>query len=287
PLLSGGDQRGLQVWYDNLVLNGTGNAAFGDAALTVPSNDNMWRGPITLKSNIAVSFDVPASTLTGVAVGAITADSTNLLGGAVSVANVTTGGSGSNAVQALNFGAGIAGGTFTLTVSNAAGTVFHTTAPITWSSSLPTLVANILSALNAISSIFNGVGGVSIVDVALSTPVIDVFPNARLTVTGATVTTASPLVHDYELNNSYADALGGPALVPTGGSLTATQYTWANVPGANQGLTLTGGLPTVNNYSIQMVFDFTQVPPPTGAYNRILDFKARVAPLDRKSTRLN
>src|ERR1019366_9390045 len=44
PLLSGGDQRGLQVWYDNLVLNGTGNAAFGDAALTVPSNDNMWRG---------------------------------------------------------------------------------------------------------------------------------------------------------------------------------------------------------------------------------------------------
>ena len=44
PLITGGNQQGLEVWYDNLVLNGTGNAAFGDAALTVPSNDNMWRG---------------------------------------------------------------------------------------------------------------------------------------------------------------------------------------------------------------------------------------------------
>src|SRR5207244_4194416 len=34
PLANGGIQRGLQVWYSQLVLNGTGNSLFGDAPLT-------------------------------------------------------------------------------------------------------------------------------------------------------------------------------------------------------------------------------------------------------------
>src|SRR5207247_591414 len=35
PLETGGIQRGLQVWYDNLILNGTGNTDFGDAPLVI------------------------------------------------------------------------------------------------------------------------------------------------------------------------------------------------------------------------------------------------------------
>ena len=44
------------------------------------------------------------------------------------------------------------------------------------------------------------------------------------------------LIHDYELNGSFADALGGPSLTPNGGTLNATNYTF----GPNQGLTLAG-----------------------------------------------
>ena len=55
------------------------------------------------------------------------------------------------------------------------------------------------------------------------------------------------LIHDYELNNSYADILGGPSLVPNGGTLEASGYTLA----ANQGLSLSNAIDP-NNYSIQM-----------------------------------
>ena len=43
PLNNGGVSTGLDIWYEHLVLNSPGNATFGDSALTVVSNDNMWR----------------------------------------------------------------------------------------------------------------------------------------------------------------------------------------------------------------------------------------------------
>src|SRR4029079_211665 len=39
------------------------------------------------------------------------------------------------------------------------------------------------------------------------------------------------LIHEYDLNNSFADNRGGPALVPNGGTLNATNYSF----GPNQG----------------------------------------------------
>ena len=49
---------------------------------------------------------------------------------------------------------------------------------------------------------------------------------------------AATVAHIYELNGSLADSLGGPALVAAGGTLNATNYSFA----ANQGLSLLNGL---------------------------------------------
>lgn len=79
------------------------------------------------------------------------------------------------------------------------------------------------------------------------------------------------LTHDYELNGSYADALGGPSLGHDGGTFDAnlTQYVF----GANQGLTLSNGLSNSagnnGNYSIETRFQFTT----TNGYRKILDVK--------------
>ncbi len=73
---------------------------------------------------------------------------------------------------------------------------------------------------------------------------------------------AAPL-HDYQLNSTYADALGGPSLSPDGGTLGPTGYTFA----ANQGLNISS-IANGSVYSIDMVFQFTDV---TG-YRKILDF---------------
>ena len=73
------------------------------------------------------------------------------------------------------------------------------------------------------------------------------------------------LIHDYQLNNSLADAIGGPSLVSNGGTLGATSYSFA----ANQGLTLTNGFANNANYSVEMQFSFTE----TSGYRKILDFK--------------
>ena len=49
---------------------------------------------------------------------------------------------------------------------------------------------------------------------------------------------AASVAHIYELNGSLADSLGGPALSAAGGTLNATNYSFA----ANQGLSLQNGL---------------------------------------------
>lgn len=73
------------------------------------------------------------------------------------------------------------------------------------------------------------------------------------------------IIHDYDLNGSFADNLGGPALVPNGGTLNATNYSFA----PNQGLSLTNALPNTAVYSILTDFSFTT----TSGFRKIIDFK--------------
>jgi len=90
---------------------------------------------------------------------------------------------------------------------------------------------------------------------------------AMLVASGAA--NAAALIHDYQLNGSFADALGGPALVPAGGSLSASNYSF----GPNQGLSLSNGLSTGaatnGNYSIELIFQFSD----TTGFRKIIDFK--------------
>ena len=75
---------------------------------------------------------------------------------------------------------------------------------------------------------------------------------------------AATLTHDYELNGSYADSLGGPSLVNEGGTLTATGYNFA----ANQGLNLSNAI-TPGNYSIELNFSLTDV----SGYRKLVDYQ--------------
>jgi hypothetical protein len=73
-----------------------------------------------------------------------------------------------------------------------------------------------------------------------------------------------PVLHDYELNNSLADTLGGPALVALGGVLTASDYAF----GPNQGLNLSGALNDPAEYTIELLFSFDAL----SGYQKIIDF---------------
>jgi hypothetical protein len=77
------------------------------------------------------------------------------------------------------------------------------------------------------------------------------------------------LTHLYNLNGSFADSFGGPALVPAGGTLNATNYSF----GANQGLSLSSGLSNNATYSILLDFSFSDL---TG-FRKIVDFKDRTS----------
>jgi hypothetical protein len=92
---------------------------------------------------------------------------------------------------------------------------------------------------------------------------------------------AQTVTHIYELNGSYADALGGPALTANGGTLTPTHYAF----GANQGPSLSNGLLDAADYSIELLFEFDT----TSGYRKILDFKDRASDngLYNLSTALN
>ena len=71
--------------------------------------------------------------------------------------------------------------------------------------------------------------------------------------------------HFYSLDNSLADALGGPALVSQGGTLDASHYNF----GVNQGLQLNNAV-QADVYTIDLQFSFDT----TSGYRRIVDFKA-------------
>lgn len=85
------------------------------------------------------------------------------------------------------------------------------------------------------------------------------------------------LVHQYRLDGSYADDLGGPALVPAGGVLGATSYAFE----PNQGLSLENALIDADNYTIETIFNFAE----TSGYRKIIDFKDQAA--DRGLYNLN
>jgi hypothetical protein len=72
----------------------------------------------------------------------------------------------------------------------------------------------------------------------------------------------------YELNGSYAESNGGPSLVPYGGTLGQTGYTF----GVQQGLSLSGtGIFDVYSIDIQFYFDDINASP--NGFERILEFK--------------
>lgn len=82
---------------------------------------------------------------------------------------------------------------------------------------------------------------------------------------------SAALIHNYELNGSLDDSLGGPALVETtsgSGVIGPQAYSFAQ----NQGLRLAAGaFPSLSTYSVETSFLFTD----TAGYRRILDFKNR------------
>ena len=91
---------------------------------------------------------------------------------------------------------------------------------------------------------------------------------SALTANVSDVQAAGPTVaHVYELNGSFADELGGPALVPARGTLDPTNYSF----GPNQGLALSNGLADAGSYSIETVFRFSEI----NGYRKIIDFKDR------------
>lgn len=169
---AGGVVAGLEVWNEKLVLLGTGNSDTGNAPLSILSQDNVWRGPISLRPSVAIAFegalaDTDFATL-GSNIAGLTGTNPTL-----DLLTTTTGGNGVNAVQTLTFGGNITGGNFKLSTSEVqqvtlnsaiAGTTRfrltfdgQTTQEIPYTGTFADNIA-IQNALNALSSI-GGAGG--------------------------------------------------------------------------------------------------------------------------------
>ena len=180
PLYSGGISDGLEVWNDNLILNSPGNATFGDAALAVLGSDMMWRGGTTLSRNSTIS--VPngsrltlygpiddatnpsgsGSSLTLIGGGVLQLVGSNTYRGTTFVSQGTLvvangdalGGTGVSEVQTLTL-SGATTGTFTLSFNG------NVTGPL--SANSPTLASDIETALNALPSVVNASGSITVV----------------------------------------------------------------------------------------------------------------------------
>jgi hypothetical protein len=79
---------------------------------------------------------------------------------------------------------------------------------------------------------------------------------------------AAFVTHIYDLNNTYADTLGGPSMVPAGGTLGLTGYTFA----AEQGPSVSNAIDPYT-YSIEMKFTLDALS--AGNYRKLIDFKDR------------
>ncbi|MBM3994532.1 MAG: hypothetical protein FJ303_10335, partial [Planctomycetes bacterium] len=183
PDSNGGQSIGAAIWDTPLSLNGTGNSIFGDSALTVLGKDNLWHGPITLNSSIALSFK---GTLANQAINTLTSSA-----GGVTVVTSTPGGGGVNAVQTLTFAGVASGSTFTLTYDDGVGAPV-TTGSITYSTNPSTLITNIINRLNPVL-------GANNFGIALVSPTININPNSRLLVTGAITDPTNPTTAGTDL----------------------------------------------------------------------------------------
>ena len=97
------------------------------------------------------------------------------------------------------------------------------------------------------------------------------FKTLALTTACLAVMAAAPaqaaVVHNYDLNGSLADSLGGPSLTSLGGTLGATGYSF----GANQGLSVSGlSISPSGYYGIEIAFSFSSL----GGYRKIIDFSS-------------
>lgn len=76
---------------------------------------------------------------------------------------------------------------------------------------------------------------------------------------------AASVLYVYLLDGSYADELGGPDILPRGGTLESDGYSF----GANQGLTLVNVLPDPASYSVAVRFRVNDV----NGWRKLVDFK--------------
>ncbi len=91
-----------------------------------------------------------------------------------------------------------------------------------------------------------------------------------LLLASATSAGAASIKHIYELDGSFADSLGGPEMVPAGGTLDSAGYAF----GPAQGPSLSGAIDP-DTYSIEMLFSIDA----TAGYKRLLAFKDLTADL--------
>jgi hypothetical protein len=73
----------------------------------------------------------------------------------------------------------------------------------------------------------------------------------------------------YELNGSYAETNGGSALVPNGGTLGATGYTFA----AGQGPSVSNALANTGEYTIEVLFRISDL----SSYRNLINFNNRTS----------
>ena len=85
----------------------------------------------------------------------------------------------------------------------------------------------------------------------------------------AALCNGAALTHDYLLQNSLADSLGGPSLLSFGGNLSASGYAFT----ANHGLSVSGALANGADYSIALDFNFTNL----NSYRKVLDLHNRTS----------
>jgi autotransporter-associated beta strand protein len=190
PQNNGGVNAGIQPWGETLLLNGPGNLSENGtliAPLTSVSDDNMWRGPVTLNTPFTVSLQ---NTLATSNPPLMLVDGSGLTGTKPSVTVVPAGVVGSstaNVIQAISFGGSVTGGTFTLSFNGS------TTGPIAWDPNAPTLVANLEAALNQLSTIGNN----ALVNV--SSPMVAVAQDSRLSLFGTIDDAPNPSINGTDL----------------------------------------------------------------------------------------
>lgn len=79
------------------------------------------------------------------------------------------------------------------------------------------------------------------------------------------IASSATLIHEYRLDGTFADQLGGPSLVSTGGVLGPLGYNFA----AGHTLSVAGALANTGHYAIEMFFSLDE----TNDYRKLIDFQ--------------